>query len=41
MPERIINKAVLIKDEQSMLKHVQTFIEANRDKKIIIFTETK
>lgn len=24
-----------------MFKHVQTFIEANRDKKIIIFTETK
>lgn len=24
-----------------MMKHVQTFIEANRDKKIIIFTETK
>jgi len=41
VPERIINKAVLIKDEQSMMKHVQTFIEANRDKKIIIFTETK
>ncbi len=24
-----------------MMKHVQTFIEANRDKKVIIFTETK
>ena len=24
-----------------MFKHVQTYIENNRDKKIIIFTETK
>jgi superfamily II DNA/RNA helicase len=24
-----------------MFKHIQTYIEANRDKKIIIFTETK
>ena len=41
VPERIINKAVLVKDEAGMMKHVQTFIETNRDKKIIIFTETK
>lgn len=41
VPERIINKAVLVRDENAMFKHVQTFIEANRDKKVIIFTETK
>lgn len=41
VPERIINKAVLVRDDDAMLKHVKTYIEANRDKKIIIFTETK
>ena len=41
VPERIINKAIVVKDETSMMKHVQSFIEANRDKKMIIFTETK
>jgi superfamily II DNA/RNA helicase len=41
VPERIVNRAVIVKDEQQMFKHVQTFIEANRDKKVIIFTETK
>jgi ATP-dependent RNA helicase DDX21 len=41
VPERIENKAVVIKDEDHMFKEVQGFIEKNRDKKIIIFTETK
>ena len=41
VPERIINKAVLVKDEEQMFRHVQQYIETNRDKKIIIFTETK
>lgn len=41
VPERIENKAVLVKDEAGMFKHIQTYIETNRDKKIIIFTETK
>ena len=41
VPERIENKAILIKGEEQMFKHIQTYIEQNRDKKIIIFTETK
>ena len=41
IPDRIVNKAVLIKDEIQMFKHVQSYIESNKDKKIIIFTETK
>ena len=41
VPERIINKAILIKGEEQMFKHIQTYIEGNRDKKVIIFTETK
>jgi hypothetical protein len=41
IPERIVNKAILYKGEEQMFKHIQTYIEANRDKKIIIFTETK
>jgi superfamily II DNA/RNA helicase len=41
VPERIENKAVLVRDEQQMFRHIQTYIENNRDKKIIIFTETK
>ncbi len=41
VPERIINKACMVKDEKQMLQHVQNYIEMNRDKKIIIFTETK
>jgi ATP-dependent RNA helicase RhlE len=41
VPERIENKAVLIADTNMRSKHIQTYIEENRDKKIIIFTETK
>lgn len=41
VPERIENKAVLVKDDAATLKHIQAYIEANRDKKILIFTETK
>jgi ATP-dependent RNA helicase RhlE len=41
VPERIVNKAVLVKDENQMFKSIQSFIESNRDLKVIIFTETK
>ena len=41
VPERIQNRAILYKGEDQMFKHIQSYIEANRDKKIIIFTETK
>jgi superfamily II DNA/RNA helicase len=41
VPERIVNKAIVVKDQQSMMNHVKSFIESNRDKKVIIFTETK
>jgi len=36
-----VNKAVLVKDENQMFKSIQSFIESNRDLKVIIFTETK
>ena len=41
IPERIINKAIICKSHQDKMKHVQSYIEGNRDKKILIFTETK
>ena len=41
VPERIINKAVICSSHANKLKHIQTFIENNKDKKILIFTETK
>ena len=41
IPERIENKAVICKNHQDKMKHVQSYIENNRDKKILIFTETK
>ena len=31
----------MVPDDKSMFKHIQSFIEANRDKKVLIFTETK
>ena len=41
VPERIINKAVLVPNQKMRNTHIKQYIEANRDKKIIIFTETK
>lgn len=41
IPERIKHFAVVVPDENQMWKHIQTYIENNRDKKMIIFTETK
>ncbi len=41
VPERIQNLAVAVSDKKQMISHVQTYIENNRDKKMIIFTETK
>jgi ATP-dependent RNA helicase DDX21 len=41
IPERIIHKFVLVPDAESKMKQVEAFIKQNRDKKIIIFTETK
>lgn len=41
VPERITNKAVICANHTNKMKHVQTFIENNKDKKILIFTETK
>ncbi|CDW89731.1 dead-box atp-dependent rna helicase 53-like [Stylonychia lemnae] len=41
VPERIQNIGIMISDQKQRAKHIQRFIEENRDKKIIIFTETK
>ena len=41
VPERILNKAVICKNHNDKMKHVQSYVESNRDKKILIFTETK
>ena len=41
IPERIVNKAIICPNHELKLKHVHSYIEANRDKKILIFTETK
>lgn len=41
IPERIIHKAILVQDDESKMKQVEHFVKSNRDKKIIIFTETK
>lgn len=41
VPERIENRGVLVADDKMRAKHVRHYIEENRDKKIIIFTETK
>lgn len=41
VPERIKNKAILVSDSRLRQTHIQSFIQENRDKKIIIFTETK
>ena len=41
IPERIKHFAVVVPDEAQMWKHIQTYVENNRDKKMIIFTETK
>ena len=36
-----MNKAVICNHNANKLKHVQSYIENNRDKKILIFSETK
>ena len=41
VPERIKQFAVVVQNQHAILGHIQSYIEQNRDKKIIIFTETK
>eukprot|EP00347_Sterkiella_histriomuscorum_P008439 403345090 len=41
VPERIENRGILVSDQKMRANHIRHFIEENRDKKIIIFTETK
>lgn len=41
VPERIKQFAVVVPDQEAIFKHVQSYIEQNKDKKMIIFTETK
>lgn len=41
LPATIRNKAIITSDFDNKLAHIQRFVQENRDKKILIFTETK
>ena len=41
LPATIRNKAIITTDFDNKLAHIQRFVQENRDKKILIFTETK
>lgn len=40
LPSTLVTKAVICSSNQDKIAHIQKFIVANRDKKIIVFAET-
>jgi superfamily II DNA/RNA helicase len=41
LPDKLRTKAIISCNQQNKIAHIQNFVESNRDKKIIIFCETK
>ena len=41
LPSQLKNKAIITNNFNSKIAHIQRYIEHNRDKKILVFTETK
>lgn len=41
LPSTLVTKAVICSSNQDKIAHIQKYIVANRDKKIIVFAETK
>ena len=41
LPSQLKNKAIITNNFHSKIAHIQRYIEHNRDKKILVFTETK
>ena len=41
LPAKLRTKAIISTDMKNKIAHIQNFVESNRDKKIIIFCETK
>ena len=41
LPSQLKNKAIIASDFGNKMAHVQRFVQENRDKKIIVFCDTK
>lgn len=41
LPDKLVNKAVVASSFDSIMGHIQKFVTNNKDKKTLIFCETK